>query len=135
MPAVKDPPVAAPAQPKHAPLPPAKLPVMEWLGSEREGRRHIRVRSNMPVNVKYGGIYEVLGQAINLSARGMFFEVGQKLNPGTTIQLVFRLPRAVIRSEGIWLRCQAKVLRVEEEMPGGKFAVAARITSYDLFRV
>jgi hypothetical protein len=124
--------VAQRSQPAEAPLKiePVRLPIRR-----REKRRHLRVPSDARVTVRYGGIYEALGQAVNLSARGLFFELSRKLAPGSAVELIFRLPRAVVRAGNVWLRCQGEVVRVEEGLPNGRFRVAAKLTTYELFRV
>ena len=100
-------------------------------GPERRDR--IRVFTQLPLTVKFGGVYETMAEAVNISARGMFFMAQERLAVGTTIELVFRLPRRIIGAEGIWLRCSAEVIRVEERE--GKFGIAAQIKSYEVFRV
>lgn len=98
-----------------------------------ERRERTRVFSKLPLTVKFGGIYESATEATNLSARGMFFALQQRLELGAAIELVFRLPRHVIGVDGIWLRCPAEVVRVQEGLPEGKCGFAARIKSYEIF--
>ena len=98
-----------------------------------ERRERVRVASQLPLSVKYGGIYEVATEALNISARGMFFALQQRLDIGATVELVFRLPRRVIGVDGIWLRCSAEVARVEEGLPENKVGIGAKITSYEVF--
>jgi hypothetical protein len=98
-----------------------------------ERRERVRVLSRLPLTVKFSGIYECAAEATNISARGMFFALEQRLETGAAIELVFRLPRHVIGVDGIWLRCPAKVVRVQEGLPDGKFGIAAKITDYEVF--
>ena len=100
-------------------------------GAER--RERVRVVSQLPLSVRYGGIYETTAEAINISARGMFLVLQQRLQIGTNVELVFRLPRRVIGVDGIWLRCTAQVVRVKEGVPEGKFGIGAKITGYEVF--
>lgn len=105
-----------------------ELPVF---GPER--RQRTRVLSQLPLTVKFGGIYEIGAEAVNISARGMLFVLPQRLATGESIELVFRLPRRVIGVDGIWLRCPAEVMRVEEGPPEGKFRIGAKIKDYEVF--
>jgi hypothetical protein len=98
-----------------------------------ERRERVRVASQLPLSVKYGGVYETAAEAVNISARGMFFVLRQRLEIGATVELVFRLPRRVIGIDGIWLRCSAQVVRVESGLPENKFGIGAKITSYEVF--
>ena len=98
-----------------------------------EHRRRTRARAHLPVSVKYGGIYEIYGNAVNISTRGMFVELPRKLDTGSVVEVVFRLPRQVIRADGVWLRGRAHVLRVEP-LAEGNFGVATAIQDYQVFR-
>ena len=115
-----------------APVNPA-VPTGSQVPRGPERRERTRVSSKLPLTVKFGGIYESATEATNLSARGMFFALQQRLEVGTAIELVFRLPRHVIGVDGIWLRCPAEVVRVQEGLPEGKFGFAAKIKSYEIF--
>ncbi len=105
----------------------------KWQKSGAEQRERVRVLSQLPLTVKFGGIYESAAVATNISARGMFFALQQRLETGAAIELVFRLPRHVIGVDGIWLRCPAEVVRVQEGMPQGRFGIAAKIMSHEIF--
>jgi len=100
-----------------------------------ERRTRIRVLTQVPLSVKFNGVYETTAEAANISARGVFFVLQNRLRVGTAIELVFRLPRRVIGVEGIWLRCPAEVVRVQEGLPEGKVGIGARIKSYEVFHV
>ncbi len=114
---------------------PAKISAVRLSRRRRENRAHIRVPSSLPVNVKFGGIYELLGQTLDLSARGMLFELNHPLTPGTPVELVFRLPQKLVGAAAIWLRCQARIVRIENDKPPHRFRLAAKILSYETFRV
>jgi len=98
-----------------------------------ERRERTRVLSQVPLSVKFGGIYEVMTETTDISARGMFFAMERRLEIGTVVELVFRLPRRVIGVDGVWLRCPAEVVRVEENLQDGKFGIGAKITDYEVF--
>lgn len=91
--------------------------------------------SRLPLTIKYGGIYESVTEAADISARGMFFAFRERLEIGAAIELVFRLPRRVIGVDGVWLRCPAEVVRVEEGLREGNFGIGARIKSHEVLRV
>jgi c-di-GMP-binding flagellar brake protein YcgR len=102
------------------------------LEGERRGR--IRVSAQLPITVKVGG-EEAKGELKDISTRGMFFHFDRRLQVGSWIELVFRLPRKVLGVDGVWLRCSAEVVRVQEGMPQEKFGIGARISTYEAFRV
>lgn len=105
----------------------------KWLLRGPDRRERIRVPAQVPLSVKFGGIYEAVTETTDISARGMFFAMEQRLGIGTPIEVVFRLPRRVIGVDGIWLRCPAEVVRMEEGLPEGKFGIGAKIKSYEVF--
>ena len=105
-------------------------PPLPSAGSER--RERIRVASQLPLSVKFG-IYEAVAEAANISTRGMFLVMQRCLEMGAAIELVFRLPRRIIGVDGVWLRCQAEVVRVEEGLPDNRFGIGARISKYEVF--
>ena len=111
------------------------LPTVRLKTRRRETRTYTRVPSSLPVNVKFGGVYELLGEALDLSARGMLFELDRKLTPGTPVELIFRLPRQVVGPGAIWLRCRARIVRVQSGAHPDSFRLAARISSYEIFRI
>jgi hypothetical protein len=113
---------------------PVKFPPLRLSSSPGKKRSWSRVSSKLPVTVRFGGIYEAFGQAINLSARGLFFELDRSLAPGAVVQLVFRLPPDIVGRRVIWLRCQAQVVRVEEASQNRRFRIAARLLSYEAFQ-
>lgn len=117
-------------QPQTGNLPPVRLKTRG-----REKRTYTRVPSSLPVNVKFEGFYELLGEALDLSARGMLFELDRKLAPGTPVELVFRLPREVVGPGAIWLRCRARIVRVQSGARADSFRLAAQISSYEIFRI
>jgi len=98
-----------------------------------EHRRRTRARTNLPVSVKYAGMYEMHGNAVNIGTRGMLVELPRRLDTGTVVELVFRLPTQVIHADGVWLRGRAHVLRVEP-LAAGNFGVATAIQDYEVFR-
>jgi hypothetical protein len=100
-----------------------------------ERRARTRIPWQLPLNVKHGGIYEAAAQAANFSASGMFFTLAQRLKVGTQVDLVFCIPPKVLGVNGVWLRCPAEVVRVEEGLPDNRFGMAAKIKSYEVFRI
>ena len=103
--------------------------------SQAERRQRVRVAARLPLTVKFGGLYETKGEALNISTQGMLFLADRALEAGSKTELVFRLPRAMIGRDGVWLRCAAEVVRVGERAGEKKFGVAARLTSHDVFEV
>jgi len=45
---------------------------------------------------------------------------------------VFRLPRQIVRRQGVWMRCKAQVLRADENFSDNKLGVAATLMEYEI---
>jgi hypothetical protein len=99
-------------------------------GSEK--RKHRRVQATIPVRVRYGGLFEASAEISNLSAHGIFLHTDKKIASGSQIELVFQLPEKIFRRDGVWMCCQAEVVRVEEGRRGQHVGVAAAMKQYEV---
>ncbi|HMK29566.1 MAG TPA: PilZ domain-containing protein [Terriglobales bacterium] len=102
---------------------------------KNEQRRTKRISANVPVSVKKldDGAQELTGQTrdVSMSMRGVFMYLSNRVAEGSELELVFPMPRGVSPAEDTWVRCKARVLRVEKEENGNRFGVAAVIETYE----
>ncbi len=68
----------------------------------------------------------------DLSANGVFLYSRSSIAPGSLLDLVLVLPAEFTGGEKSWVCCQARVLRVEEEIGSGHFGIAAAIDQIQL---
>jgi hypothetical protein len=124
-------PPAAPPKPEQQtePLPtlPSNAPPT-W----RERRHFHRLMERMPVSVRFSDLSEATGETANFCARGIYFHVQTRISPGSQVELVFRLPREIVPQDGVWMRCKAQVLRLDESFTDGKIGVAATLMEYEI---
>ena len=102
--------------------------------NQPERRLYTRTSCKLPVTLRFDGIYEEAGEAANISARGIFVVLPRKVKSGSTVELIFRLPQTIVRTPGIWLRCQAEVTRARS-VQQNQFGVAAMILGYEVLRL
>ena len=102
--------------------------------NQREPRLYTRTSCKLPIAFRFDDIYEEIGEAVNLSARGIFVVLPRKVKSGSTVELIFRLPQTIVRTPGIWLRCQAEVTRARS-VQQNQFGVAAMILGYEVLRL
>jgi hypothetical protein len=96
-----------------------------------ELRKEKRISTDRTVSVKKdnGIAQEWEGQTRDVSSRGIFMYMNSRVTEGSELELVFPMPSAE-SAEEIWVRCKARVVRVEQTEAGDRFGVAAEIENY-----
>lgn len=67
----------------------------------------------------------------DVSSHGICFYSDAAMERESVIEFTVTLPTEVTMTEPISVRCRGKVVRVENAEPGGRFAIAAAIDSYE----
>ena len=98
----------------------------------RERRQFHRIAERMPVSIKFSDLSEAVGETANFCARGLYFHLHQRIAPGSQVELVFRLPKQLVTTEGVWMRCKAQVLRVDDALTAGRIGIAATLMEYEI---
>src|SRR3954470_1570147 len=104
--------------------------------AKEELRRDKRVPTKVPVTVKKhdnGKVEEMEGQTRDVSERGVFMYLSNRVAEGSELEIVFPMPQNDSPAEDTWVRCKARVLRVEKTESGNRFGVAAVLESYEKF--
>jgi hypothetical protein len=83
-------------------------------------RHHIKV----PAKLHTEESHEVV-ETRNLSESGIFLECATKVAEGSAVDIVMILPKEVTGNVSKWVCCKATVNRVENNVPGGRYGVAA----------
>jgi len=102
--------------------------------TKAELRRDKRIPAKVPVTVKKkhnGASEEQSGQTRDVSMRGVFMYLSNRVAEGSELELVFPMPQSEDLAEDTWVRCKARVLRVEKTDGGARFGVAAVLESYE----
>src|SRR5207302_9208570 len=101
--------------------------------AEREKRSTRRFALRLPVSVTYAqnGEQEKTAQTRDVSARGICFYVDSAIAAGSSIEFTLILPPEITLTESIRVRCNGKVVRMDNGVPEGKLAVAAVREHYD----
>ena len=102
---------------------------------EDERRRAPRIPAKVPVKlrpVEGTTPYMVSADSINISERGLYFQMTGPMKPGTRIELSFTMPPEVTGSMAMKIRWVGRVIRVEPDgKPEGRTAVAAQIERFE----
>jgi len=102
--------------------------------TKQELRRDKRIAAKVPVTVKKkqnGSMEELSGHTRDVSMRGVFMYLSNRVAEGSELELVFPMPQGDSPAEDTWVRCKARVLRVEKTDGGSRFGVAAVLESYE----
>ncbi len=101
--------------------------------AQEEKRATRRFALRLPVSVTYAenGAQEKAAQTRDVSARGICFYVDSAVATGAAIEFTLTLPPEITLTESIRVHCKGKVVRVDDNGPDGKMAVAAVIDEYE----
>jgi hypothetical protein len=102
---------------------------MENAADRREARRFTM---NLPLSIlpwEHAGD-ELSVDMRDVSYRGLYFFAGEEFEAGREIAFVITLPKDLLKSSDVKIRCRGKVVRVD---PGenGKLGIAAMIERYE----
>jgi hypothetical protein len=96
-------------------------------------RAAVRFNLQLPVGLHKdnGEAHVVPGVTRDISSQGICFLIEGSIEPGATIQFTLTLPTEITLTEPITVLCHARVLRVEQNQPDGRTAIAASILRYE----
>jgi hypothetical protein len=96
---------------------------------KRNQRRAERYSYRIPTSVRYPkATHEAIAVTGNLSQKGVFFFLDDKVEPGTEIEMVLIMPPEIPEFARRWVCCNARVVRVEEKPGEKQVGIAAEIT-------
>jgi hypothetical protein len=98
---------------------------------EQEKRATRRFGLKLPLSVDYNESARQPAQTRDVSARGICFYVDAAMAAGSPIEFTLTLPPEITLTESIQVRCKGRVVRVDQNSPAGKMAVAAVIDEYE----
>ena len=91
-----------------------------------------RFSLKLPLTVKFSnGEGETAAQTKDVSARGVFFYMDSAPAKGSSIEFTLTLPPEITLTESIKVKCNGKVVRVDQPANGGQIGIAAAIDQYD----
>ena len=70
----------------------------------------------------------------DISARGIYFDFSEKMEPGSELEFELNLPPELAAGKTVRIRCRGKIVRVESPSKDGAVRVAATIENYEFLR-
>jgi PilZ domain len=106
------------------------------LGSAEERRGMRRFDMRLPAIVKIADLQldEFVTETQNVSARGVFFYLDRRLEPGSHLQVTLTFPPHITLTDSVRVRFTARVVRVEDPLPASRIGIAAFIEEYEFLR-
>ena len=100
--------------------------------SQREKRSSKRIKAQDKVKVKVGNgaVRNAEAQLRDVSLKGVYLYLHNRVAEGSTLEVVLPLPAGILAGNENWIRCKCRVVRVENQ-DGPEFGVAATIEEYE----
>ncbi len=105
--------------------------VVSSLPQERRHTRRFDMRLPALVRFPDSTIADLMTETQNVSARGIFFYLDRHLGADSRIDVTLTLPPHVTLTDSVRVRFSARVVRVDEPLPGSRIGVAALIEEYE----
>jgi PilZ domain len=98
---------------------------------EKRGTRRFALHLPVSVNLVGNGAAGKDAHTRDVSARGICFYLDSAMDAGSAIEFTLTLPPEITLTESIRVRCKGEVVRIDQEDPEGRIAVAAVINEYE----
>ncbi len=97
---------------------------------EKRASKRVKTDAKVPVKVINGQEKDTEAQLRDVSMRGVFLYLQNRVTEGTTLEVVLPVPRGILPGQENWIRCKCRVVRVEDK-GGPEFGVAAMIEEFE----
>jgi hypothetical protein len=105
--------------------------MVDEVSHDKRAIRRFALQLPVTVTAASGEQIKATAKTKDVSSQGVCFYCDSAMEHDTPIEFTLTLPTEVTMTEPISVRCRGKVVRVQSEVPGGKFAIAAAIESYE----
>jgi c-di-GMP-binding flagellar brake protein YcgR len=98
--------------------------------SDKRSSRRVKAQDKVKIKVGNGVAKDAQAQLRDVSLKGVFLYLQNRVSEGATLELVLPLPRGVMVGRENWIRCKCRVVRVENK-GGPEYGVAATIEEFE----
>jgi c-di-GMP-binding flagellar brake protein YcgR len=95
---------------------------------ERRRGQRIPVRQMVTISLGNGG-HQVSAFSLNISSGGAFIYCDRFLGLESGVALILDLPPDITKAGSCRVWCEAKVVRIDQQLTEGKFGIALAFTS------
>ncbi|MBZ5631140.1 MAG: PilZ domain-containing protein [Acidobacteriia bacterium] len=97
---------------------------------EKRSNKRVRTDDTVAVKVLNGAVKDAQAQLHDVSMRGVFLYLQNRVTEGSTLEMVLPLPQGIMPGQEDWIRCKCRVVRVEKK-GGPEYGVAALIEEFE----
>ncbi|MFI5112201.1 MAG: PilZ domain-containing protein [Terriglobales bacterium] len=94
--------------------------------SEKRANKRFKAKDKVEVKVGNGAVHHAQAQLRDVSLKGVYLYLQNKVTEGSTLEVVLPLPAGILAGPENWIRCKCRVVRVENK-GGPEYGVAATI--------
>jgi hypothetical protein len=98
---------------------------------DKRAIRRFALELPVTVTAASGEQIQATAKTKDVSSQGICFYCDAAMEFDSAIEFTLTLPAEVTMTEPISVHCRGKVVRVQSEVPEGRFAIAAAIDSYE----
>ena len=98
--------------------------------SDKRSSKRVKAQDKVKVKVGNGSVQHAQAQLRDVSLRGVYLYLQNRVAEGTTLEVVLPLPEGILAGHENWIRCKCRVVRVENK-GGPDFGVAATIEEFE----
>jgi len=95
---------------------------------ERRSSQRVPAQQRTTVTFRNGGSHQVSAVSANISLKGAFTYCDRFLAVGSEVALILDLPPEITKARSSRIWCEAKVVRIDEQLTEGKFGIAFAFT-------
>jgi c-di-GMP-binding flagellar brake protein YcgR len=98
--------------------------------SDKRTSKRVKAKDKVEVKVGNGSAHHAQAQLRDVSLRGVYLYLQNKVAEGSSLEVVLPLPQGILAGQENWMRCKCRVVRVENN-GGPEYGVAATIEEFE----
>ncbi len=97
---------------------------------DKRSSKRVKADAKVKVKVVNGKEKDTEAQLRDVSMRGVFLYLQNRVSEGSMLEVVLPLPQGIMPGQENWIRCKCRVVRVENK-GGPEYGVAAMIEDFE----
>ncbi|MGZ4838278.1 MAG: PilZ domain-containing protein [Terriglobales bacterium] len=98
--------------------------------TEKRSSKRVKAQGKVAVKVLANGKADGKAELRDVSMRGVFLYLQNRVVEGSMLEVVLPLPQDFMPGHENWIRCQCRVVRVENQN-GAEYGVAAMVEEFE----
>jgi c-di-GMP-binding flagellar brake protein YcgR len=98
--------------------------------NDKRSSKRVKTQDKVKVKVGNGAVQHAQAQLRDVSLKGVYLYLQNRVAEGSTLEVVLPLPEGILPGHENWIRCKCRVVRVENK-GGPDYGVAAMIEEFE----